>query len=127
MSRSTAFLLDHQFVVSDLIPEHTYKVVRGTGMGLRHSGAVANASFLTLVEHDFVTDSMEDRLHISYGISHYCRFKDDSFFIAEHRSSGMELFQLWQRRGGRGGGGGIWGFGYRDFVFGVLGGGGVRF
>ena len=97
--RALAFLLNHQYVVSDIIPEHTYKVVRGTGMGLRHSGAVADASFFTLVEHDFATDDMEDRLHISYGISHYYRFKDDIFFVAEHRDSGMEFFQLLQRRG----------------------------
>lgn len=97
--RALTFLLSHQYVVSDLIPERTYKVVKGTGMGLRHSGAVADASFFTLVEHDFVTEDMDDRLNLSYGISHYFRFKDDIFFVAAQRTRGMEFFQLLQRRG----------------------------
>ena len=96
--KALTFLLNHQHVVSDLITERTYKVVKGTGMGLRHSGAVADASFFTLVEHDFVTEDMQDRLELSYGISHYFRFKDDIFFVAAQRTSGMEFFQLLQQR-----------------------------
>ena len=64
--KALTFLLNHRYVVSDLITERTYKVVKGTGMGLRHSGAVADATFFTLVEHDFVAQ----------------------------RTSGMEFFQL---------------------------------
>ena len=96
--KALTFLLNHQYVVSDLIPERTYKVVKGTGIGLRHSGAVADASFFTLVEHDFVTDDMQDRLELSYGVSHYFRFKDDIFFVAAERTRGMEFFLLLQQR-----------------------------
>eukprot|EP00439_Symbiodinium_sp_Y106_P000763 s11295_g1.t1 len=87
--KALTFLLNHQYVVSVLITERTYKVVKGTGMGVRHSGAVADSSFFTLVEHDFVTEKMQDRLELSYGISHYFRFKDDIFFVAAQRTSGI--------------------------------------
>ena len=44
------FVLSHQYTRSKLHPYRTWKCVQGTGMGLRSSSDVANASFLHAVE-----------------------------------------------------------------------------
>ena len=88
-------ILSHQYVFSDLIQERTYTVVKGSGMARHHSGVVEDARFLTVFEHDFGTEDMEDRLDLSYGISHYFRYEDgDIDSVAAHRMHGMEFVQL---------------------------------
>ena len=69
------FLLDNQFIVNPRGDSNTYKVVKGSGMGLAHSGAVAEAALLAGFEIDLVP-----RMH-QYGIDLYLRFEDDIFIV----------------------------------------------
>ena len=45
MAEGAFWLLDNQFVEVERLPDRIWKVEFGTGMGLRHSGEVADASF----------------------------------------------------------------------------------
>lgn len=50
LSDLVSFALDHQFVKSPQIPEAIFKVVEGSGMGLRHSARLSNACFCAHAE-----------------------------------------------------------------------------
>ena len=39
------FLLDHQYVKSKRLPDSVFKVNRGTGIGLKHSGELTDFAF----------------------------------------------------------------------------------
>ena len=79
LSRVVFWLLDNQFVRVREMPGRLWKVKCGTGMGLKHSGEVADASFYTLHEKHVL-----DRL-LDFGIKAYWRFKDDILIIGSSR------------------------------------------
>lgn len=69
--RGVYFLLDNQFCVHHLYPERIFKVVVGSGMGLPHSGAVADAALYMLIEQDIQS------MLKNHGLLTYHRLKDD--------------------------------------------------
>jgi hypothetical protein len=89
------FVLDSQFVAI-MDPDghigHTYKVVSGTGMGLRSSGHLSNVAFWSMVEKNFCADKEVQK---NYGILAYYRYMDDGFFV--HRGSFSMLMELRSR------------------------------
>ena len=45
VARAVGWLCRRQFVPSELLPDLTYKVTRGSGMGLLHRGEVSDGGF----------------------------------------------------------------------------------
>jgi hypothetical protein len=85
LQRALRFILDRQLVTS-LDSEGNQVVLqveRGSGMGLPHSGAVADTSLRNLMEKGFV-DSPSTLAR--YDIYAYYRFKDDILIIAKTRT-----------------------------------------
>jgi hypothetical protein len=74
------FLLYHQYIRSDCAPGCTYQVVKGTGMGLRHSSEVANYSLYQLVELPFACNPA---VQAEFGIRGYWRYFDDILVITD--------------------------------------------
>jgi hypothetical protein len=70
LKESIFFLLQHQHVL-DPLQGVVYKVVRGSGMGLPHSGAVAEMALMSAVELSLIRRLRE------YQILFFGRFKDD--------------------------------------------------
>ena len=76
------FVLDNQFVMSKYICNRVFKVCEGSGMGLLHSGDVADAALLKMAEARYaVMPSVMNCM----GICKYFRFKDDILVIADDR------------------------------------------
>lgn len=71
MFSAVSFLMDAQLCKVALFPSRLYRVVKGSGMGLPHSGAVADGALLRLAEHD-----LSDLMHEHHMLGYY-RFKDD--------------------------------------------------
>jgi len=72
------FLVYHQFVHGRHHDDPgSYRVVKGSGMGLLHSGDLADLCY------DFLVDEWIMRVSTTraFGIKAYCRFKDDSIVI----------------------------------------------
>ena len=67
-------LLSSECVVSNLVPGRVFRVVRGSGMGHRHSGCIADSSFFALGEREFAARS---QVFQSFGIKRYYRYRDD--------------------------------------------------
>ncbi len=83
VDRAVLFLLDNQFVHSDLLPGRLFKVRYGSGMGTVFSGDLSDVCFLSLCEIWALRNLQR------FGIKSYSRFKDDIFVIA----SGFESFR----------------------------------
>ena len=73
------FVLDHQFVTCRRNPTKIYKVVCGTGMGLKCSSVVADAAFLHAVELCSIGLCLK-RTQERSGILFYRRFRDNLLF-----------------------------------------------
>ena len=84
------FLLSEQYICSDYLPNRWWKVVRGSGMGLRHSSAVADAALTVLAERDFACDPGTLQKHT---VTSYARFKDDIFIVASGREEIRKFFR----------------------------------
>ena len=88
---SLTFLLDNQFI--DPLPNgelgYILKCVLGTGMGLLHSGHVANLAFYARVEKKVMHTCTPQ-----HGIISYSRYFDDIIIIAASRASGEEFISL---------------------------------
>eukprot|EP00973_Karenia_brevis_P006469 880771-Karenia_brevis.AAC.1 len=96
-------LLTHQFVrLPDFaMPDarhHVYQVVKGTGMGLPHSGEVSDAALYARMERGLLNEST----YQIHGILHYFRFKDDILLICSQRGApGTQgFFQIMKQRAG---------------------------
>ena len=89
LQRVVLWLLSHQFVTSPHHPGRLWEVVVGSGMGLKHSSAVADATLLVLGE---VTFALKASVCDAHQVSNYCRFRDDIFFTGEVRSLAREFF-----------------------------------
>eukprot|EP00933_Yihiella_yeosuensis_P044464 TRINITY_DN39620_c0_g1_i1.p1 TRINITY_DN39620_c0_g1~~TRINITY_DN39620_c0_g1_i1.p1 ORF type:complete len:635 (+),score=76.46 TRINITY_DN39620_c0_g1_i1:476-2380(+) len=75
------FLLSTQFVTSELheLQGRVWKVLRGSGMGLKHSGDLADSALLFKAEHAWACNRDVMNFH---GIQAYWRFRDDILIIA---------------------------------------------
>lgn len=73
MFRVTYLLLSSQYVCPEALPVHRCK--QRSGMGLTHSGDIANLCFIVKVESKVFTQSLGE-----YGILAYKRYFDDCFF-----------------------------------------------
>ena len=89
LQRVELWLLFHQCVMS---PHHfgrLWEVVVGSGMGLKHSSAVADAALLILGEVGF---ALKPSVCDAHQVSNYCRLRDDIFFTGEVRALAREFF-----------------------------------
>ena len=77
VAKAVDWLCRHQFVQSEFLPDLTYKVIRGSAMGLLHSGEVWDAGFWVAAERWLLNTSV--RLWCS--ITYWRRFRDDIFAI----------------------------------------------
>jgi len=79
LRRSCYFLLDSQYI---LVPTTggSLKVIKGSGMGLPHSGACSECAFLSGAEASLLRDLSY------YSVLFYARFKDDIFIIYRDRA-----------------------------------------
>ena len=68
------------------------RVIVGSGMGLKHSSAVADAAWFSLADKMLLQPGLARR----FGFEHFCRFRDDVFLIAN--KGGVELWLNWLRR-----------------------------
>ncbi len=79
---ATKFLLENQFVGSRLLPGSFWKVVSGTGMGLKMSSSLADLAFLHAVELCGPGITLS-RIQRASGILLYKRFRDNLLFFFE--------------------------------------------
>lgn len=82
-----SFLIYEQFITSDVLqnPDGSrryWRVTRGTGMGLRHSGPIADAVFLLLTERGW---ALRADIQEAHGILRYFRFRDDLWILSKSR------------------------------------------
>ena len=70
-------LLGARHIRSEILPEHLWAVVRGSGMGMRLSSSIANAAFYCLAERPLISQASL----LSAGMSWYVRDKGD-FLVA---------------------------------------------
>ncbi len=68
------FLLENQYICSHYCPEEVFNVVEGTGMGLLHSGDLADAALFFLAEFQWACNP---KVQSDHGIAALFRFKDD--------------------------------------------------
>jgi len=83
-----SFILHYQFV-HDTDADKYYQVLEGTGMGARHSGALADYVFYRLVERDFVGTDAANNM----GIQLYARFRDDILVILTTHRYGLVVYE----------------------------------
>jgi hypothetical protein len=76
------FLLVHQYVQSRYLDDALFRVRVGTGMGLIHSGELADAVFYHMAESPLLA---QPRSLQFFGVECFTRFKDDMLFIAQGR------------------------------------------
>ena len=86
-------LLYYQFVESRELPERVWRVTKGTGMGLPHSGEVADSAFAALAEDPWAT---KHAIQVYHGIDGYWRFRDDILILGSDRQRAKEFF--WELR-----------------------------
>ena len=91
LARSLEVLLDNQYVVNRLLPQRTWKVVRGSGTGLVHSGETCDLALANLAEVGWLANS---EVRKKFGILGFWRFRDDSLVIFDN----IELFKecIWE-------------------------------
>ena len=90
------FLLQSQAIINPR-DNQCYQVVCGTGMGLVHSGELADLCLHVRVERDFVC---VDSFRQQYGLIRYYRFKDDVLTIMRDSSCVLPFFHEYARRAG---------------------------
>ena len=77
-----SFILKHQFVLSKLLPGRLWRVIAGSGMGMKSSGHVSNACFLHSVEQCGL-GLLCASTRAKYGIRQYSRYMDNLLFVLE--------------------------------------------
>jgi hypothetical protein len=68
-------VLTDQYV--EFVPDSHLQVMEGSGMGMRHSGAVSDAVFADLVERRLLSDDMVRK----HGIQLFARYRDDILVV----------------------------------------------
>eukprot|EP00973_Karenia_brevis_P037528 5178462-Karenia_brevis.AAC.1 len=87
------WLLDNQFVTNPL-NKSLHRVVQGSGMGLRHSGELADAALVGKTEK-----SLEDDL-CACDMAWFFRFKDDFLCLGFNKAGRNQFFQQYKKRAG---------------------------
>ena len=77
--------------MSNLVPGRVFRVVRGSGMGHRHSGCIADCSFFALGEREFAARS---QVLQSFGIKRYYRYRDDVLMICSRKQGTREFSKM---------------------------------
>ena len=91
--RVVKFLLDYQFITSWFFPGEWWRVVQGSGMGLRCSSYVSDAAFLhcnELCGLGLITARAQQR----FGIISYTRYRDNMLFILRQDFSVIRSLKL---------------------------------
>ena len=91
------FLLGNQYITSAQIPGKVFEVRRGTGMGLKHSGSIADAAFYSRVERTFALSPV---MQAHYLIDLYLRFKDDILVLCRSRAAAEAFLRGLRERAG---------------------------
>ena len=86
------FLLHNQTIRSSFHPKRLWRVLLGSGMGLKYSSETASAALCSLAEVSFATDP---DIQAAYGIHFYYRFVDDILISQTGRSLFTEWFRLY--------------------------------
>ena len=89
MCEAVEYLLSSEYVVSNLVPGRVFRVVRGSDMGHRHSGCIADCSFFALGEREFAARSLVLQ---SFGIKRYYRYRDDVLMICSRKKRDARVF-----------------------------------
>ena len=81
--------------MSTLVPDRVFRVVRGSGMGHRHSGCIADCSLFALGEREFAAKT---QVLECFGIKRYCCYRDDVLMICSRNQGTREFFQMLRRK-----------------------------
>ena len=73
------FLLYEQFITSKHHAGRTWRVVKGSGMGLTHSSAVVDCCLFTLAEKNW---AVCPDVQLAHGVKMFVRLRDDIFTVA---------------------------------------------
>ena len=83
-------LLLHQYIKGRTFPkadDGAFQVIRGSGMGLIHSGEFSDAAYWVRVEQW----SLRREVRIGWGIKQYLRYKDDVLVIMKAKKIGQYI------------------------------------
>ena len=92
VAKAVDWLCRNQYVQSEFLPDVTYRVARGSGMGLLHSGEVSDAGFWIAAERWLLTTSVRQWCSITY----WRKFRDDIFAITSNFRRFKHVFR-WLR------------------------------
>jgi hypothetical protein len=91
LSNVLDFLLENQYICSPFSKDKVYQVIKGTGMGLFHSGDLADTALYFLSESKWACNP---DIQIGHGIDAFYRFKDDIFCIVDSSTQKWEHFLM---------------------------------
>ena len=80
VAKAVDWLCKKQFVQSEFLPVLAHRVIRGSGMGLLHSGEVSDAGFWIAAERWLLNTSVRRWRSLTY----WRRFMDDIFAITNN-------------------------------------------
>ena len=93
--RVALFVLRRHMIRSDLLPGRCWRVVKGSGMGLKHSSALCDAALFAKCERPLLLNPVAAS---AIGVRFYRRFKDDMFaIVGEPGKAGVWLHCVRQR------------------------------
>ena len=92
-AKAVDWLCRNQYVQSEFLPDLTYRVTRGSAMGLLHSGEVSDAGFWIAAERWLLTTSVRQWC----SITHWRRFRDDAIFLVSNTFSGGSTLEQQSR------------------------------
>ena len=90
VATAVGWLCRNQYVQLEFLPDLTYRVTRGSGMGLLHSGGESDAGFWIAAARGLLNTSVRKRC----SSTHWRKFRDDIFAITSNFSSFQTCFQL---------------------------------
>ena len=87
---SIAWLLENQYVTTPFHNAGHWQVLKGSGMGMVHSGDVAGSAFLHAIERPFACSPTCQREHY---IKTWVRYHDDIFGVCSSRPAFRKFYQ----------------------------------
>ena len=66
LRKALEFLVHHQYLHSRQLPHRLWRVTRGSGMGLKHSGALTDLAFYSKVERWMCHPEMMAAHHVAF-------------------------------------------------------------
>jgi hypothetical protein len=93
--RVCMFLLTHPYIASSLVPG-LWRVVIGSGMGLRHSSSICDVAFFALCE---VPWGLKPAVRAKYQIEKYWRLRDDILILTPGDGTCLGWFDVFRERG----------------------------